>query len=178
MRNLTSHMRAGAMALLILLLAMPAPAAAAMASSGAIATTLASETTMPTYNPVEHPRLSEEAAALDPTVLEAYADEAEALFGIAGTDFEGQNATDLTLAVVRQINLTVRLEQHGAGAIQTESKGDQSVTVMRYVKTGAPIQIDAIAQQIVSRVLASAAAETDGGELPLASSSAPIVFTW
>lgn len=138
----------------------------------------ASESAMPSYDPTEHPRLSSEAATLAQPVLDAYADEAEALFGIAGTNFSNQAHADLTLAVVRQVNLTVRLDQHGAGAVATESKGDQSVTLARNPKTGLAVQVDVIAQQIVDRVLAGAAAEAGTSASPIASSSTPIVFTW
>lgn len=133
---------------------------------------------MPTYDPTEHPRLSEAARALEPDQLDAYADEAEALFGIAGTAYTGQDALDLTLAVVRQVNLTVKLEESGGGAHWSESKGDQNVSVARDIKTGRPILVDTIAQQIVERVKAAAAVAADTPELPLSSFHTAVQFTW
>jgi hypothetical protein len=134
---------------------------------------------MATYDPSDHPRLSAEALALDQPVLDAYADEAEALFGIAGTEYTGVDAQDLTLAVVRQVNLTVRLENHGAGVLQAESKGDQSYTMARNPRTGELAMVDAIAQRIVDRVTAlPVGGVEDGGDPPYASTSTPIVFSW
>jgi hypothetical protein len=133
---------------------------------------------MPTYDPTGHARLSTEAAALTPAQLAAFADEAEAVFGIAGTTFSDQDAADLKLAVVRQVNLTVRLEAVGGGAVAQESKGDQSVTVARDPKTGRSFPIDAVAQQIVDRVLAAAAAADGALDLPPTSTSSRLEVTW
>lgn len=165
------------LAFLLSLALLPAPAAAE-APTDAPAITLAAELAMPTYDPTAHPRLSTEAAALPPEQLAAFAEEAEALFGIAGTTFANQDAEDLTLAVVRQVNLTMRLEANGGGAHWSESKGDQTVSVARDIKTGRPVLIDAIAQSIVDRVKASGAAEAGTPELPPASGSTAIQFTW
>jgi len=131
---------------------------------------------VPTYDPAGHPRLSEEAQAISPEELAAYADEAEAVFAIAGTAHEGRDAEDLTLAVVRQVNLTVQLEQIGRGAVASESKGDQSVTLARDARTGLAVQVDALAQQIVDRVVARGTAPSLPP--PAASGSTRIVFGW
>lgn len=107
---------------------------------------------MPTYDPTSHPRLSKEAAALAPSVLAALADEAEAALGIAGTSYVGADREALTLAVARQVNHTVDLDQRGGGRIKSESKGDQSYTLADgdAMKTG----IDPVAERIVHNVTA------------------------
>lgn len=163
---------------LALFAALPLAPAAAEVPDGAPVLTLVTELAMPTYDPTTHPRLSTEAAALSPEALAAFADEAEALFGIADTDFVEQDAADLTAAVVRQVNLTVRLEAMGGGAHWSESKGDQNVSVARDIRTGRPVLVDAIAQQIVDRVKARGAAAAGTPDLPLASGSTPIQFSW
>lgn len=111
---------------------------------------------MPIYDPAGHPRLCPEARALDSAELAAYADEAEALFGLRDDSrYAGADAEDLTLAIVRQVNLTARLEQLGGGALAGEKRGDQSLTVARESASGRAVQVDAIAQSIVDRVRAA-----------------------
>lgn len=122
---------------------------------------------MPTYDPTGHPRLSTEAASLSAEALDAYADEAEALFGIAGTSYTGQDRADLTLAVVRQVGLSLRLEGYGGGVLEREEKGDQGYTLARG-KDGMPTRIDAIAQAIVDRVTAAAVDTASVAAWPIA----------
>lgn len=128
---------------------------------------------MPRYDPTNHPLLSPAAKALDEPTLAAQADRAESLLGIAGTDFEGQDAKDLTLAVVLQVNRYLRLDARGSGDggdVVAESKGDQSV---KYSDDATEAE-DSEARAIVARVLAGAAP----APLPRTSTSTPNVFVY
>lgn len=78
---------------------------------------------MPTYDPTGHPLLSDGAAALDPAVLAAHADAAEALWGLPDS---GVDDTVGMLVVIHQINHAV--EVGSTAAIQSESRGSRSVT--------------------------------------------------
>lgn len=128
---------------------------------------------MPRYDPTGHPLLSPEARALEPAVLGAYADRAEDVLGIAGTTFEpGSKEHDrLRLAVVLQINHTLRREARGSGEVVAETKGDQSVTYAQ-PKDGRVDPVDPEAARIVAGVLAS------GIRAPRTSVSTANVFVW
>lgn len=119
---------------------------------------------MATYTPTDHSELSAAAAQLDATQLAAKADRAEALLGIAGTNYTGTAAETLKLAVALQINRTLRLEARGQSVgdpdVTAESKGDQSVTYGRD-KSGAVDPLDREAVLLVKQVVAS------GADLPL-----------
>lgn len=126
---------------------------------------------MPRYDPTGHPLLSPAAKALEPAVLEAYADRAEDVLGIAGTNFTGDAAERLTTAVVLQINHTLQREERGGGEVVAESKGAQSVTYAA-PKDGRVDPVDPEAARIVAGVLAG------GVRAPRTSVSTPNVFVW
>lgn len=123
------------------------------------------------YDPTGHPLLSPDAQALDPDTLTAYAERAEDVLGIADTEYTGQEAERLTLAVVLQVNHTLRREARAGGEVVAESKGDQSV---RYTnpKDGRVDPIDPEAARIVAGVLAG------GVHAPRVSTSTPNRFVW
>jgi hypothetical protein len=102
-----------------------------------------------TYVPLRHPRLSADAAALEPEQLAVYAEEAAAVLDILGFAATGNDAEQLRLAVARQINRTLALEKRGDGVgdVQSESKGDES-----YSYAGTPNLVDEVALAIVARV--------------------------
>ena len=87
---------------------------------------------MPQYDPTGHPLLSAEAKALDTDpagsndALGAYADAAELELGLAGTAHTGTDAQRARLAVVLWINC--QLERAAGGRVQSQSKGNESVT--------------------------------------------------
>lgn len=84
---------------------------------------------MPVYDPSGHDLLSQDAGALSSEKLAAMADLAEDLLRLAGTSFTGDAAERATRAVVLQVNLLVEREAHRSAAfIESESRGDQSVT--------------------------------------------------
>lgn len=131
---------------------------------------------MATYDPTNHPLLSPAAKALAPDQLEAQADRAESLHGIANTEFDGQDAKGLTLAVVLQVNRFLRLDARGDGEgadVVGESKGDQSIKYASPKGEAAEI-VDPEAAAIVARVLDSVAP----AHAPRVSSSIPNTFTW
>lgn len=78
------------------------------------------------YSPEGHVLLSEAAQALDIPQLDAYAEAAERELGLRGTDFTDEDAETATLAVVYAINCALARGE-GGQAVESESKGDQSV---------------------------------------------------
>lgn len=128
---------------------------------------------MATYDPTDHPLLSPAAKALSPDQLEAQADRAEMLLGIADTNFTGKEAARLTTAVALQVNYALRRDDRDGGEVVGESKGDQSV---KYAspKDGIVDPVDAEAAAIVASVLDSVAP----AHAPRVSSSIPNTFTY
>lgn len=124
-----------------------------------------------TYDPTDHPLLSPEAKALDPETFKAYVERAEDVLGIAGTSYTGEDARRLMLAVVLQINFTLRREARGGGEVVAESKGSQSVSYAQ-PKDGRVDPVDPEAARIVAGVRAG------GVRAPRVSTSTPNVFVW
>lgn len=111
---------------------------------------------MPTYDVTGHPLLSDAAQALRSSELEAQADAAEEVLGIAGTSYSGDDETRLLVALARQVNHQVALDGAGAAYLVSESKGSQSRTY-RAGGSGSVMTADPIAIRIARAVLGTGA---------------------
>lgn len=84
---------------------------------------------MPVYDVSDHELLSRDAEGLRKPKLDALADLAEDLLRLAGTSFEGAKADQARRAVALQVNHLVEREDHRSAAfVESESRGDQSVS--------------------------------------------------
>lgn len=80
---------------------------------------------MALYSPAGHALLSVAAAGLESPVLEAQADLAEDLLGLAGTVFAGADAATATRAVAIQVNFQVEAGTEGE-VYGSVDRGDRS----------------------------------------------------
>lgn len=117
-----------------------------------------------TYDVHGHPLLSTEAAALadsDAEAFDAQVRAAERTLGLRGTQLAGHDREDAEVAVVRQLNLQLRIA--ASGDVVSESKGSQSFTYAQ--KNGERVAIDRVAwtlaRQLVGRMGAPPSSSTE-----------------
>lgn len=113
---------------------------------------------MPRYAP-DAALLSPEASGLGEPALTAQADVAEDLLGLAGTQYEGEDAARLSRAVALQVNHQVAIGAEGT-ALSMSVRGSRT-QVFRGTG-GAPPMVSAAAAKIVAQVMAT------GGGTPAA----------
>ena len=110
---------------------------------------------MSLYSVSGHVLLSATAAALSDPALEAQTLVAETALGLLGTEYTGDRADRAKVAVARQVNLQVASPD--AGAVQSETRGDRSVTYV--TRDGVEVAVDGLALLIVEALAGAAAVE-------------------
>lgn len=105
---------------------------------------------MPAYDPTGHPLLSDEADGLTSDELREQASVAEDVLGLVGTSFSSTDAERAERAVAIQVNFQLATE--GGAGIESESKGDQSIS-WRATGAGRAVAIHPRAERIAASLL-------------------------